>query len=181
MPAGDGGSLGEALADLWSVRGRAGGARSSYTAKGWHAQFSQMSRTKAGYAAMERAGLSATIATQRGWLARTTTPTRANQSLIEQAYATMSGGFDPSWKTADYKISGRVTIGSDSRERGNGRHAPFLVEGRYGTWRRIEQAWNDGAGPDELEYLFVEDVVMNAVDGLSDTIDFDGPRYAVRA
>lgn len=179
MAAGSGGTLGEALADLWSSRGRPGGARSTYTAKGWHAQFSQLSRTKAGYEAMERAGLSATIATQRGWLAQSTTPTRANQGLIAQAYEAMQGGFDASWRTADYRITGRVTMGRDSRDRGTGGHAPFLVEGRDGDWSRIEAAWNAGASPEVLERLFVDDVLLNSVDGISDSIQFDGTSYIV--
>lgn len=179
MPSGSGGTLGEALADLWSSRGRPGGARSSYQAKGWHAQFSQLSRTKAGYAAMEQAGLSATVATQRGWLAQTTAPTARNRGLIAQAYAAMQGGFDPSWRTAEYKITGRVTMGRDSRVRGQGGNAPFLVDGRDGIWTAIEAAWNAGAGPEELERLFVDDVVLNAVDGISDSIEFEGSSYSV--
>jgi hypothetical protein len=180
VPAGNGGTLGEALVDLWSTGGRPGGARSSYTAQGWQAQFSQLSRTKAGYSAMERAGLSATIATQRNWLSGSATASRANQGLIEQAYHAMQGGFSAGWKTTEYQISGRVTIGADSRDRGNGRHSPLLVDGRDGDWARIEDAWNRGAGPEELERLFVEDVVLE-IDGLSDDIEFDGSSYTVRS
>jgi hypothetical protein len=129
---------------------------------------------------MERAGLSATVATQRGWLSGSATATRANQGLIAQAYESMRGGFNPSWKTAEHQISGRITMGSDSRDRGNGQHSPFLVDGRDGRWDRIEDAWNRGADPDELEHLFVEDVILNAVDGISDSIEFDGASYTVR-
>jgi hypothetical protein len=179
VPAGNGGSLGEALVDLWSAGGRPGGARSTYNRTGWHAQFSQLSRTKAGYAAMERAGLSATIETQRHWLSGSVTPTNRNQGLIEQAYQSMRGGFDPKWKTADHKISGRVTMGRDRRDRGTAGSSAFLVEGRDGRWDRIERAWDAGADPDEIEDLFIEDVILNAVDGISDSIEFDGSSYTV--
>lgn len=181
MPAGSGGTLGEALVDLWSTRSRPGGTRSSYTASGWHAQFSQLSRTRAGYAAMERAGLSATIATQRHWLTGDVTPTPANRGLIEQAYQAMKGGFDPSWKQAEHRITGRVTMGRDSRVRGEGGNSSFLVDGRDGRWDRIEAAWNAGADADELEDWFIEDVILNAIDGLSDSIKFDGTSYSVAA
>lgn len=181
MATGRGRSLGGALADLFSQGGRAGGQRSTYDRKGWRAQFSQLSTTKAGYAAMERAGLSATRETQRNWLSGTTEASKANQGLIAQAYAAMAGGWVPRWETAQYSIKGRLTQGRDSRERGYHGNSPLRLDGNLGIWGPIRDAWNDGADEDTIEELFVEFVVIPNLGEGSFPWEFDGDRYEVTA
>lgn len=179
MASGSGRTLGRALADLFAHSGKPGGRRSTYDRTGWQAQFSQMSKTKAGYAAMETAGLSATTRTQRAWLSGDATASQANRSLIAEAYKTMQGGLDSRLQTAIYKISGRVTQGQDSRERGMGRSAPLRVDGNNGRWDRIEDIWNAGADPDDLETQFIEDVVDRDLGEGSYPWEFDGNWYEV--
>jgi hypothetical protein len=181
VASGSGRSLGEALVELFTTEGRAGGRRSTYDAKGWQAQFSQLSSTKEGYAAMERAGLSATTRTQRGWLTGDAEPTRANRGLIAEAYRVMAGGFNPGWKAETYEVTGRVTMGSDSRVRGRQGNSPLRVDGRSGIWRRIEAEWNGKADPARLEELFVEDVIVEDLGEGSFPWEFDGNRYEVKA
>src|SRR4051812_12330670 len=106
MASGSGRTLGRALADLFTPSGRPGAARATYDRQGWQAQFSQLSKTKAGYAAMERAGVSATVRTQRNWLSGTTTASKDVQGRIAAAYAAMAGGWNPQWETATFSISG---------------------------------------------------------------------------
>src|SRR3954470_6562907 len=118
MATGNGRTLGGALVALFAQGGRPGAPRSTYDRKGWRAQFAQLSATKSGYAAMERAGLSATTRTQRGWLAGDVEASKANQDLISRAYAAMSGGWNRGWDDRQYVIRGRLTQGHDSRERG---------------------------------------------------------------
>lgn len=177
MPSGSGRSLGAALVDLFKTGGH---ARSTYDRVSWRAQFSQMSRTKAGYAAMEAAGLSASIETQRKWLAGGET-TAANRTKIHEAYRQLATGFDRGWSRAQYAITGRVTQGNDSRERGRGRNAPLRLDGTIGRWNRIEDAWAEGADPDEIERLFVEDVVVPNLGEGSHPWEFDGDDYEVTA
>jgi len=73
---------------LTAAQGRAITARpaSSYTAKGWHAQFNQLFRTAKGYAAMDRAGVSASRATLGRWLRGEQIPNKANREAIARAY-----------------------------------------------------------------------------------------------
>ncbi len=52
---------------------------------GWHAQIKELTRTKAGYAAADRAGLTVTARTLLGWLSGETTPSKANRDKIERA------------------------------------------------------------------------------------------------
>jgi len=179
MATGSGRTLGRALVDLFAHGGKPGGARSTYDRVGWQAQFSQLSKTKAGYAAMEAAGLSATIRTQRAWLTGDATASPINRGRIAEAYKSMQGGFDSRLQTAVLKISGRVTQGQDSRERGRGRSAPLRVDGNNGRWDRIEAIWNAGADPDDIETQYIEDVVDRDLGEGSYPWEFDGNWYEV--
>ena len=85
MPTGHGKTLGEALIDLYR-QVSAGRARTSYDARGWHAQLRALTDTRAGREAADRAGLAPTARTLLGWLAETTTPNKANREKIAQAY-----------------------------------------------------------------------------------------------
>lgn len=181
MATGKGRSLAEALGDLFTQGGRAGGQRASYDRKGWQAQFAQLSSTKTGYAAMERAGLQASTRTQRGWLTGDVAASKANQGLIAKAYAAMAGGWDRSWETKQYVIRGRVTQGRDSRERGYRGNAPLRIDGRSGEWTPIRQAWDDGADAETIGDLFISFVVVNDLGEGSFPWEFDGDRYEVSA
>lgn len=181
MATGRGRSLAEALGDLFAQGGRPGGHRASYDRIGWRAQFSQLSSTRTGYAAMERAGLGATARTQRGWLTGDTEASKANQGLIAKAYAAMAGGWDRSWETKQYVIRGRVTQGRDSRERGFRGTSPLRIDGRSGDWDPIKDAWDQGAAPDVIGDLFITHVVVNDLGEGSFPWEFDGDRYEVTA
>lgn len=182
MTTGSGRTLGTALTSLWTQGGRQGSPRSTYDRKGWRAQFAQLSGTKSGYAAMQQAGLSATTRTQREWLAGTTEASKANQGLIAQAYAAMSGGWNSSrWNDAQYVIRGRLTQGADSRERGYHGNSPLRLDGRLGRWAPIERAWDDGADSETIEALFIEFVVIPNLGEGSFPWEFDGDRYEVTA
>ncbi len=60
---------------------------SSYTAKGYRAQLAALVSTPRGSALADRAGLNPTARTVTNWLAESTTPSRANQAKIAEAYA----------------------------------------------------------------------------------------------
>lgn len=182
MATGSGASLGAALVDLFSSGGRSGRPRSTYQATGWRAQFARLTATEAGYGALRATGLSATLRTQRGWLSGDTTPTRANQGLIAQAYRLMAGGGIPqSLKDATFQIHGVVKVGDDSRDRGNG-CAPLRVDGTMADadgWDAIEAEWTGAADPEEIEALFIEHVLIPDLGEGSFPWEFPGDFYRV--
>lgn len=181
MASGSGRTLGQALTALFATGGRPGSPRSTYDRKGWRAQFSQLSATKSGYAAMERAGLNATTRTQRGWLTGDTEASATNRGFIAAAYQAMAGGWNPDWQPKQYVIRGRLTQGNDSRERGYHGNSPLRLDGRLGQWGPIQRAWDDGADPDTIEGLFIEFVVIPNLGEGSFPWEFDGDRYEVSA
>lgn len=182
MATGNGRSLGQALTALFATAGRPGSPRSTYDRKGWRAQFSQLSSTKSGYAAMERAGLNATTRTQRGWLTGDAEASAENRGRIASAYLAMAGGWNARrWEAAQYVIRGRLTQGNDSRERGYHGNSPLRLDGELGDWDPIEQAWDEGAPPDRIEALFIEFVVIPNLGEGSFPWEFDGDRYEVTA
>lgn len=185
MATGRGSSLGAALVDLLQ-QGALGGPRGSYDRVGWRAQFSQLAGTQAGYRAMEAAGLSATIRTQRAWLSGDAAASRENQSKIAQAYQAMArGGIDRRrWETTPLSITGRVTQGNDSRVRGVGRHSPLRLQypgDPLTDWTAIADEFADGANPDAIEQAFITDVVNVVLGEGSSPWQFDGNSYEVRA
>lgn len=181
MATGSGRTLGQALTVLFATGGRPGAPRSTYDRKGWRAQFAQLSATKSGYAAMERAGLHATSRTQRGWLTGDTEASPTNRGLIAAAYQAMSGGWNRDWQPKQYVIRGRLTQGNDSRERGYHGNSPLRLDGRLGQWGPIQRAWNDGADAETIEALFIEFVVIPNLGEGSFPWQFDGDRYEVSA
>lgn len=182
MATGRGSSLGAALVDLLQ-QDALGGPRASYDRIGWRAQFSQLAGTKAGYQAMEAAGLSATIRTQRGWLAGDVAASRENQSRIAQAYQAMArGGIDRRrWENTPLSIKGRLTQGRDSRMRGYGRNSPLRLQYQgdpLTDWTGIAEAFPDA---DEVEAAFIADVVTVVLGAGSFPWEFDGTNYEVSA
>ncbi len=103
MATGNGPSLGSAL----SAAFRAAGATRGGPAKGWHAQLSALTRTKAGQERLLAAGIEPGRRAEnwRAWLSESRTPRPATRALIEQAYR---GGLPPSVKTATVQISGPI-------------------------------------------------------------------------
>jgi hypothetical protein len=67
-PTGHGSSLGAALNDLLRSQVTARHRLSSYNARHWHAQLSQLTATHRGYQALEDAGLNVTTKTLINWL-----------------------------------------------------------------------------------------------------------------
>jgi hypothetical protein len=136
-----------------------GGAprKSSYTAKGWHAQLSKLTATEAGYRAAERAGLSVSKRTLLDWLAEKREPNKANQDKIREAYNAAAGRW-PGWDGRTFYISGTVQFGNDVRERGNGDHAPLMVSGASSAaWDDFRRKWEDGGMTDaEIEEAVID-------------------------
>jgi hypothetical protein len=64
---------------------------STYRAKGWEAQFRNLFKTRKGYEAMSKAGVSATKQTLDRWLRGEQAPNKANREAIERAYADVRG------------------------------------------------------------------------------------------
>jgi hypothetical protein len=175
-----GGSLGEALLAYAELLAGPGGRLKSYTAKGWHAQISALTRTSRGYAAADAAGLDVTSRTLTGWLSQSVTPSKSNQEKIHQAYASLAGRFPAALMDAVLSISGLVRTGQDERERGRGRNAPLRVDGSRGDWSKIEEAWDEGRLTAELfEDLYASDVIEADIGG-SDGWSFPGNSYSVQ-
>lgn len=115
------------------------------------------------------------------WLGEERDPNRTSRERIRDAYRAWFGPGFPDVKTRTHAIYGRVVIGPDDRERGDGIHAPFRANlNGEGDWDRIEKAWRQHAGPGQLEQLFILDVV-GEIPGISiGTLpDFPGSSYRV--
>ncbi|MFV6033173.1 hypothetical protein [Streptomyces sp. NPDC056264] len=180
--SGDGSSFGEALINaIAAAADGVIGVRKSYDAKGWHAQFSHMSKSGKGYQAMEAAGLSATARTQKAWLSQEVEPNPANRAKIAEAYQRMAGR----WPAAavegkDVRIRGDVQMGEDRRNRGGGDSAPLLVDSSGGNWSRMRDAWNRGeVDADEFEEYFILDVLEADLGEGSEEWEFPGGTYSV--
>lgn len=181
MPTGSGDSLGRAiLAAIADAAGGHVGEYRSYTAKGWHAQLSKLTASPRGYTAAADVGLSATGRTLRAWLAERQAPSPANQRLIADAYQKMAGHWPPGIEDRDIRIIGDVGIGTDVRHRGSPGKAPFLVDGSQGSWDSIKDLWRDGdPDPDEVEDLFIEDLLEADLGETTDRWHFPGSSYTV--
>ena len=157
---GHGPSLGAALLDLAAGQG---GRKSTYEAKGWHAQLRALTGSERGLSFLDQFGPDVRqTRTLTAWLAEERTPTKANQAKIHEAYeAAARKAFPESMKHGTLEITGLVGTGNDFRERGgsSGRQ-PFRIDADSGDWDAIEEAWEDGTLDAELfEDLFISDVV----------------------
>lgn len=182
MARGSGATLGDALYDHARAHGYRSsiGRASSYQAKGWHAQLRQLTSSPRGYAAADDAGLSVSRKTLQRWLAESQSPSAENRARIADAYARMAGGFDPNVARGTYAISGMVQTGNDSRDRGNGSHAPLRVDASQGDWTQIRRLWDEGAlSADDWENLFISDVIEEDLGEGSDGWGFPGEGYKV--
>jgi hypothetical protein len=182
MASGSGGTFGQALVDFARQHGYTGrGELRSYDAKGWHAQISKLTSSDRGSKAADAVGLDVSARTLQRWLAGDQTPSAANRELIDKAYRAMAGSFPPAFSQREFQISGRVATGGDSRVRGDQGNAPLRIDGRAGNWGRIAEKWEAGElDADELEDLFIEDVLEEDLGDGSDGWDFPGGGYTIR-
>lgn len=181
MPSGNGSSFGEALINAVSAAagGQVGEYR-SYTAKGWHAQLSKLTSSGRGYQAAADVGLTATAKTLKGWLAEKVVPTPANRLKIAEAYALMAGHWPPGVEGQDIRITGKVGIGGDVRERGTAGKAAFLVDGSVGSWQRIKDEWRTGdPDPEDIEGYFIEDLLEADLGEATEEWSLPGTSYTV--
>lgn len=189
MATGNGGTLGAALNALLRDHGGHMRRLSSYHAKHWHAQLSQLTATKRGYEALERAGLSVTPATLMKWLSDAEYNVRRNYiEIIQAAYedaAMVLGPIPASFKNAEFEISGRVKTGADERDRGllspsGGITAPLRIDGGNGNWASIERKWLAGTlDDDEFENDFIDYVIVEDIGEGTDGWEFTGPSYSI--
>ena len=150
-------SLGAALRQLWERPGTV-----KRVAKGWHAQISALTATPRGYEAAIRAGLHVKQRrTLEGWLAETVEPSSANKRLINAAYRLMIGQWDDSVEQREYRIYGDIDSGDRTEER------ELIIEGRSGDWGPVREAYLNGADDDELEALFIENVIVEDIGATS--------------
>ncbi|MFF1627439.1 hypothetical protein [Streptomyces sp. NPDC058272] len=184
-PTGHGGSLGAALNDLLRSQVTPRHRLSSYNAKHWHAQLSQLTGTHRGHQALEEGGLDVTVKTLLSWLSDPEYNVRRSyRDLIHTAYENVAiVPADPipdHVKDGDFEISGWVTTGSDRRQRGTRNAAPLRIDGRSGHWDEIEELWLAGELTDEaFEDHFIDDVIVEDIGEGTDGWTFDGGSYSV--
>lgn len=145
-------SLGAALRELWE---QPSSIQTRRQVKGWHAQISALTKTPRGYEAAHKAGLHIKQRrTLEGWLAQTIQPSAANKRLINAAYRLMVGQWDESVERRDYRIHGSIDSGDREEVR------ELIIDGRAGDWGPIIDAYLNGASDQELEDLFIENVIV---------------------
>lgn len=158
-----------------------GGIRHSFTAKSWHAQLSKLTETPAGYAALEAAGLNVTPKTLVAWLSDPLYPVRRGyREQIQSAYDIRRGVWNPENERREYHIHGVFKMGDDVRYRGDSENVAFYVDGRDAVWDRIREEYEAGTlTPERAEELFVSDVIIEATDGVSETLELPGASYTI--
>ncbi|MGI5192116.1 hypothetical protein ACQEVY_00355 [Streptomyces sp. CA-288835] len=191
MATGTGGSLGAALNELLRDLGVQPLRRlSTYHAKHWHTQLSQLTHTRRGYEALERAGLTVQPETLIKWLSDPEYNVRRSyRDIIHAAYENAAiVPADPipqSFKDGQFEIRGIVKTGDDERIRGElsdtGRiTAPLRIDGRSGNWVEIERKWAEGELTDDnFEDDFIEYVIIEDIGEGTDGWEFPGTSYTV--
>ncbi|MEV6654149.1 hypothetical protein [Streptomyces sp. NPDC051219] len=163
---------------------------STYHAKHWHAQLSQLTHTQRGYEALEHAGLTVRPETLIKWLSDPEYNVRRSyRQIIHAAYENAAViPADPipeSLKNGQFEITGLVKTGDDQRFRGGlnntGRiTAPLRIDGRSGNWAAIEHKWAQGELDDQsFEDDFIEYVIIEDIGEGTDGWDFPGTSYTV--
>lgn len=83
-----------------------------------------------------------------------------------------------------FVIKGRVTLGRDSRVRGERGVSPLRVDGSVGNWSRTKKAWDEGTlTAQDAELFFTVDVVEEDIGEVSEgswLTAFNGDYYEVR-
>lgn len=191
MATGTGDTLGAALNQLLRDMGvQPIRHLSTYHAKHWHAQLSQLTKTQRGYEALERAGLSVRTETLFKWLSDPEYNVRRSyRDIIHAAYdSTAVIPADPipqAFKDGQFEIHGLVKTGDDERFRGglsgSGKiTAPLRIDGRSGDWTEIERKWAAGELTDDaFEDDFVEYVIVEDIGEGTDGWEFTGTSYTV--
>ncbi|MEV8038365.1 hypothetical protein [Streptomyces sp. NPDC086182] len=158
---------------------------STYNAKHWHAQLSQLTGTHRGYEALESAGLDVRPETLIKWLSDSEHNVRRSyRDLIHTAYENVAivpaEPLPDLVKNGQFEISGKVKTGNDERERGTRRAAPLRIDGRRGDWSEIEALWLAGdLRDDDFEDRFVDDVIVADIGEGTDGWEFSGSSYSV--
>ncbi|WP_221360894.1 hypothetical protein [Streptomyces beigongshangae] len=184
-PTGRGDSLGAALNNLLRAQVTPRHRLSTYHAKHWHAQLSQLTGTQRGYQALDEAGLDVTAKTLLNWLSDPEYNIRRSyRDLIHTAYENVA--IVPADPLPDhitrgqYEISGVVRTGDDERTRGTRDAAPLRIDGSRGHWDEIEELWLAGElTGDEFEDHFVDDVIVEDIGEGTDGWEFPGASYTV--
>lgn len=184
-PTGRGPSLGAALGDLLRSQVTPRHRLSTYNARHWHAQLSQLTGTRRGYQALEDAGLGVTTPTLINWLSDPEYNVRRSyQDIIHTAYENAAiVPADPipdHIKRGQFEISGIVKTGDDERERGTRRASPLRIDASRGDWSEIERLWMTGdLDDDTFEDHFIDDIIVADIGEGTDGWDFPGTAYAV--
>ncbi|MGW7067127.1 hypothetical protein ACWGII_14285 [Streptomyces sp. NPDC054855] len=184
-PTGRGDCLGAALGDLLRSQVTPRHRLSSYTAKHWHAQLSQLTATHRGQQALTDAGLHVTTKTLLNWLSDSEYNVRRSYlDIIHTAYENVAiVPADPipdPIKQGQFEISGDVKTGDDERTRGTRAAAPLRIDGSRGNWDTIEELWLAGElTDDEFEDHFIDDVIVEDIGEGTDGWEFPGASYSV--
>ncbi|WP_329543370.1 hypothetical protein OG548_45755 [Streptomyces sp. NBC_01356] len=184
-PTGRGNSLGAALNDLLRTQVTPRHRLSTYSAKHWHAQLSQLTGTHRGQQALNDAGLDVTAKTLLNWLSDAEYHVRRSyRDLIHTAYENVAiVPADPvpdHVQDGQFEISGIVKTGNDERERGTRRAAPLRIDGSRGDWSGIEALWAAGdLTDDDFEDHFIDDVIVADIGEGTDGWEFSGASYSV--
>ncbi|MBL1109361.1 hypothetical protein JK361_33075 [Streptomyces sp. 5-8] len=184
-PTGRGGSLGAALNDLLRSQVTPRHRLSSYTAKHWHAQLSQLTGTRRGYQVLQDAGLGVTTQTLINWLSDPDYNVRRSyRDIIHTAYENAAivpaEPIPDHVKDGQFEISGLVKTGDDERERGNRRAAPLRIDGSRGNWAALAELWlADELTDDDFEDHFIDDVIVADIGEGTDGWEFPGASYSV--
>ncbi|MCX4516003.1 hypothetical protein OHA27_38545 [Streptomyces sp. NBC_01619] len=186
-----GGSLGSALNQLLREHDIQPLRRlSTYHAKHWHAQLSQLTHTRRGYEALEQARLSVRPETLIKWLSDPEhNIRRIHREIIHTAYENAAlvpaSPIPQPFKNGQFEITGMVRTGDDERFRGGvsntGRiTAPLRIDGRNGNWTEIERKWIAGELDDEaFEDTFTDHVIIEDIGEGTDGWDFTGIAYTI--
>lgn len=184
-PTGRGDSLGTALNDLLRSQVTPRHRLSSYTARHWHAQLSQLTATHRGQQALADAGLHVTTRTLINWLSDSEYNVRRTylgiiHTAYENAAVVPADPIPDHVKRGQYEISGVVKTGNDERTRGTAYAAPLRIDGARGNWDAIEELWvAGGLTDDEFEDHFIDDAIVEDIGAGSDGWEFPGAAYSV--
>lgn len=165
------GNLGRALMAEW-------GHKRTYTAKGWHAQVSQLTAVIAGARAAAAVGLTVTQRTLIGWLSQTQEPSAANRRKIAEAYRMIAGKkWDPNNETRTYSITGEIDSGDRIEDR-----TLEIGLGDYtdARWDRIAKEFDQpNPDPRKIEKYFIEDVIVEDIGDTTGQWGFPGASYII--
>lgn len=168
------GALGKALLDTWSK-----GRKSSYAARGWHAQISQLTAVAAGARAAVAAGLE--VKTQRtllAWLSQAREPSAENKRRIDLAYRILAGRvWNPLNQTRTYAIHGLIGSGDRTEIRTLTIGIGDYEEAKWDNLRREFEKFRPN--PKWIEQYFIEDVIVEDIGDTTGHWEFPGASYTI--